>query len=60
MTRLCFPPIVEDLGFTRIGPWSGWQIIRLFFHWTGQEPKIVLGRFLDLFSVEEESIIFIM
>ena len=60
MTRLCFPPTFENLGFTRFGPWSGWQIIRLLFHWTGQEPKIVLGRFRDLLSVEEESIIFIM
>ncbi len=60
MTRLCFPPIVEDLGFTRFGPRSGRQIIRLLFHRTGQEPKIVLGRLFDLLSVKEERISFAM
>src|SRR5690606_30442112 len=60
MTRLSFPPIVEDLGFTRFGPWSGRQIIWLLFHGTGQEPKIVLGRLFHLLNVEVESIICIM
>ena len=60
MTRFCFPPIVEDLGFTRFGLWSGPQIFRLLFHGTGQEPKIVLRRPFHLLSVEEESIRFIM
>jgi hypothetical protein len=50
MTRLCFPPIVEDLGFTRFGPRSGRQIIRLLFHGTGQEPMIVLGRLFHLLA----------
>jgi hypothetical protein len=60
MTRLCLPPIVEDLGFTRFVPRSGRQIIRFLFHGTGQKPKIVLGRLFHLLSVEEESVQFIM
>ncbi|ETX28116.1 hypothetical protein RISW2_09235 [Roseivivax isoporae LMG 25204] len=60
MTCLCFPPIVEDLAFTQFGPWSWWQVIRLLFHRTGQEPKIVFGRLFHLLSVEEESVRFIM
>jgi hypothetical protein len=60
MARLCLPPIVEDFGFTRFGPWSRRQIIRLLFHWTGQEPKIVFRRLFHLLTVEDESIILIM
>jgi hypothetical protein len=60
MARLCFPPLLEDFGFTRFGPWFGRQIIRLLFHRTGQEPKIVLRRLFHLLTVEDESIIFIM
>ena len=58
MTRLCFPPIVEDLGFTRFGPWSGRQILQLLFHGAGQEPKIVLRPLFHLLSVEKVSITF--
>jgi hypothetical protein len=46
MTRLCFPPFLEDFGFTRFGPWSGRQIIRFLFHRTGQKP---LSHFLRHF-----------
>lgn len=60
LTGLGIPPIVEDLGFTRFGPWSGRQKIRLLFQRTGQEPKIVLGRLFNLLTVTEGSIIFIM
>jgi hypothetical protein len=29
LASLCLPPIVEDLGFTRFGPWSRRQVVRL-------------------------------
>jgi hypothetical protein len=53
MTPLCFPPIIEDLSFTRFCPWSGRQIFRLLFHWTRQEPmSLFLHDFTAWFSYD--------